>query len=227
MNTLRIMKKKPSLNDYRLYLVTDSRLHRGYSVLEQVEMALTGGVKIIQVREKGLNKEEYTRIASEALKKTRAQGAFLIINDMVEVARAVGAEGVHVGQNDMPLAEVRDIVGSDVVVGISVKTVSEAVRAENDGADYIAVNGVFLTDTKKDLGYCPGLEGVREIRKHTKLPLVGIGGINLQNCLSVIGAGADGVAVVTAITMSEDIPATCRLFIEAISGRLKCMERFK
>lgn len=219
--------KKPTRNDYRLYFVTDSRLHRGYSVLEQIEMALAGGVKIIQIREKGLHKEEYARIASEALKKTREHGAFLVINDMVDVARAVDAEGVHVGQNDMPVAEVRNIVGNEKIVGVSVKTISEAVRAEKDGADYIAVNGVFLTATKEDLGYYPGLKGVHDIRKHTTLPVVGIGGINLQNCLSVIDAGADGVAVVTAITMSEDIPATCRLFISTIRGRINNKEQAK
>ncbi|MBP6940254.1 MAG: thiamine phosphate synthase [Syntrophorhabdaceae bacterium] len=209
--------KKPTLNDYRLYLVTDPRLHRGYTVLEQVGLALRGGVKIIQLREKEMPAPDYIRLASEALKLTRPHGSFLIINDSVEVAKATGADGLHLGQEDAPVAEARKILGQDIIIGISVKTVGEAVRAEKDGADYLAVSGVFPTSTKKDLGHYPGLDGVRQIRQNTRLPVIGIGGINPGNCRSVIEAGAHGVAVVTAITMSEDIPGTCRAFLELIA----------
>lgn len=205
---------KPSLQDYRLYLVTDPRFNKGYSVLEQVELALQGGVKIIQIREKKLPVTDYTKLASEALKMTRAQDAFLIINDSVEVVTAIGADGLHLGQEDIPVKEARKIVGQDVFIGVSVKTIEEAIQAEKDGADYLAVNGAFPTGTKEDLGYLPGLEGVTKIRQSTHLPVVGIGGINLQNCRSVIEAGAHGIAVVTAITMSDDIPCTCRSFFE-------------
>jgi thiamine-phosphate pyrophosphorylase len=208
---------KPNLHDYRLYFVTDPRLHRGYSVLEQVELALRGGVKIIQVREKELPTPDYIKLASEALKLTRAHGAFLIINDSVEAAKAVGADGIHLGQEDIPLTEARKMVGQDVIIGVSVKSVEEALQAEKDGADYIAVSGVFPTSTKEGLGYCPGLDGVMQIRKCTHLPVIGIGGINLNNCRSVIESGAHGVAVVTAITMSDDIPHTCRLFLEIMA----------
>jgi thiamine-phosphate diphosphorylase len=209
--------RKPSLQDYRLYFVTDPRLHKGYPVLEQVELALKGGVKIIQIREKDLPLPEYIKLASEALKLTRSHDGFLIINDAVEVMKAVGADGLHLGQEDTPLIEARKIVGRDVIIGISVKTVEEAKQAEADGADYLAVNGVFPTQTKEDLGYCPGLEGVALIRQCTLLPVVGIGGINLGNCHSVIQAGANGIAVVTAITMSDNIPDRCRSFFEIMS----------
>ncbi len=208
---------KPNLNDYRLYLVTDPRLHRGYTVLKQVELALQGGVRIIQVREKEMPAADYIKLAADALKLTLAHGAFLIINDSVEVARTAGADGVHLGQEDMPAAEARKILGQDAVIGASVKTVEEAVQAEKDGADYLAVSGVFPTSTKEDLGYCPGLDGVKQIRRSTRLPVIGIGGINLHNCRSVIESGAHGVAVVTAITMSEDIPGTCRAFLELMA----------
>jgi thiamine-phosphate diphosphorylase len=204
---------KPLLSDYRLYLVTDARLHKGYSVLEQVELALQGGIRIIQLREKELSEKDFIRLSSEALKLTRAHKAFLIINDSVEVVRATGADGLHLGQEDMPLAEARKILGNDVLIGVSVKTAEEALQAEQDGADYIAVNGIFPTATKEDLGYLPGLEGMVKIRQATRLPVIGIGGINLQNCHSVIEAGAHGMAVVTAITMSDDIPQTCRTFL--------------
>jgi thiamine-phosphate diphosphorylase len=208
--------KKPSLQDYRLYFVTDPKLHRGYSVLEQADLALRGGVKVIQIREKELSLEEYIRLATETLKLTRSYKAFLIVNDAVEVVKAMGADGLHLGQEDMPLREARKILGYDMTIGVSVKTVEEARQAEADGADYIAVNGVFPTATKEDLGYCPGLAGVSIIRQCTRLPVVGIGGISLDNCCSVIEAGADGIAIVTAITMSENIPSTCRSFFETM-----------
>ena len=210
---------KPLPSDYRLYLVTDPRLHKGYSVLEQVELALRGGIRIIQLREKELPEPDFIGLATEALKLTRSYDAFLIINDFVKVAQAAGADGLHLGQEDMSLAEARKILGNDVIIGVSVKTVREALEAERDGADYVAVNGVFPTATKEDLGYLPGLESVTKIRGATGLPVIGIGGINLQNCCSVIEAGAHGIAVVTAITMSDDIPGACRTFFEQMNKR--------
>ena len=211
--------RKPSLQDYRLYCVTDPRLNKGYTVLEQVEFALQGGVKMIQIREKDVTLTEYIALASEALKITRSHDAFLIINDAVEVVKAVGADGLHLGQEDMPLKEARSTLGNDVIIGVSVKTMEETKQAEADGADYVAVNGVFPTSTKEDLGYCPGLEGVNLIRQCTRLPLIGIGGINLHNCCSVVEAGADGVAVVTAITMSDNIPVTCESFFAIMKDK--------
>jgi len=216
MNMVRRKARKPSLNDYRLYFVTDSRLNKGRPVLEQVELALQGGVKIIQIREKELPVGDFISLASQALMLTQAHDGFLIINDSLEVASSIGADGIHLGQEDLSLREAREVLGSDAVVGLSVKTVEEAIRGEKDGADYLAVNGVFPTATKEDLGYCPGLEGVELIRKSTGLPVIGIGGITLGNCRCVIDAGADGVAVVTAITMADDIPAACRCLLEEI-----------
>lgn len=205
---------KPSPADYRLYFVTDSRLNRGYPVLEQVELALQGGVRIIQIREKELPVREFIALASQALELTRAHGAFLIVNDSPEVAASVGADGVHLGQEDMPPGDARKMLGEDAIVGLSVKTVEQAVRGEEAGVDYLAVSGVFPTTTKEDVGYCAGLKGVALIRESTRLPIVGIGGINLGNCRSVIDAGAHGIAVVTAITMAEDIPSACRCLLE-------------
>lgn len=211
------MKTKPSCSDYLLYLVTDPLLNKGYPVLAQIELALKGGVKIIQIREKKMPVPEFIRLASEALRLTREQNAFLIINDSVEVALAAGADGLHVGQDDMPVKQARKMLGEDAILGVSVKTVEEAIEAEKGGADYIAVSGIFPTNTKQDVGYLPGLEGLRDIKKRTSLPVVGIGGINIQNCRSVMEAGADGIAVVTAITMSDNIPETCRRFLSILN----------
>jgi thiamine-phosphate pyrophosphorylase len=216
MREARGRKGKPSLHDYKLYFVTDSRFNKGYTVLEQVDLALRGGVKIIQIREKELPVSDFISLASQSLSLTRAHNAFLIINDSLEVAASIGADGIHLGQEDVSPREARRILGRDAVIGLSVKTVEEAIRGEEDGVDYLAVNGVFPTATKEDLGYCPGLEGVALIRKSTRLPLIGIGGITLGNCRCVIDAGAHGIAVVTAITMSDDIPAACRCLLQEI-----------
>lgn len=207
---------KPEKKDYRLYLVTDPVLNRDYSVLEQIEMSIRGGLKVLQIREKSVTDEAFIDEASQALEITRRSGAYLIVNDRADIAAQVGADGVHLGQSDMPLKEARKIYGDDLIIGISVKSPEEAKAAEGDGADYIAVNGVFHTDTKKDLGALPGLEGLRKISESVSLPVIGIGGINLDNCADVIDAGADGIAVVTAITMVEDIPSACRKFLEKI-----------
>ncbi len=209
---------KPSLDDYRLYFVTDPKLNRGYSVLEQVALAIEGGVKVIQIRDKSLSQAEWVELAQAALGFTRPAGAWLIINDLPEVVAATGADGLHLGQEDMPVRDARRILGEDAIIGISVKTPAEAAEGEKDGADYVAVNGVFPTSTKEDLGYCPGLQGVKEIRRSTRLPVIGIGGINPGNCRSVIEAGAHGIAVVTAITMAEHIPSACRSLLIRIAG---------
>lgn len=211
------MKRKPAIHDYLLYLVTDPVLHKGYSVLEQIELALRGGVKMIQIRDKGGSQSSFIELALRALKLTYAHDAFLIINDSVEVARESGSDGVHLGQEDMPVDKARTILGDNAIIGVSVKTVDEAMKAEKEGADYVAVNGVFPTATKSDLGYIPGLEAVMRIRRNISLPVIGIGGINLGNCASVIASGADGVAVVTALTLSENIPETCRSFFDIMT----------
>ncbi len=206
------------MTDYRLYLVTDPVFHRGYSVLEQVELALRGGVRIVQIRDKDARSEDYALLVTKALALVRTYDAFLIVNDNPHVVVETGAHGLHIGQEDMPLREARTIVGNDVIIGVSVKTSEEAILAQEGGADYVALNGVFPTSTKEDLGFCPGLDGVARIRRCTSIPVVAIGGITPGNCRAVIEAGADGVAVVTAITMADDIPRTCRSFFEILEG---------
>ena len=214
MQSTRQRTRKPSLDDYRLYFVTDPYLNKGYTVIDQVRLVLKGGVRVIQIREKGQSVAGTAVLVSRALELTRMASAFLIVNDSLEVASAMGADGVHLGQDDIPAKDVRKTMGPHFIIGLSVKTVEEAVQGEKDGADYLAVNGVFPTMTKQDLGYCPGLQGVAEIRRNTSIPIIGIGGINLNNCRAVIDAGAHGIAVVTALTMAEDIPSSCKSFFE-------------
>ena len=197
-------------------MVTDPELHKGYPVLEQVRLALEGGVKLIQLREKELATGKFVDLAHKALDMTRKAGAFLIINDRVDVVLASGADGVHIGQDDMSLKDARRLLGRDKIIGVSVRSAEEARQAEEEGADYIAASGVFATDTKKDVGYALGRDSLRVIREAASLPLIAIGGIKIENCAEVIKAGADGVAVITGITMADDIPATCLAFIDEI-----------
>lgn len=190
--------------DYSLYLVTDRSLSRGRSTLEVVRQAVAGGVTCVQLREKHCSTREFidqARALQPLLKDRRIP---LIINDRLDVALAVGAEGVHLGQQDMAIADARKIAGRALVIGISVESVGDAIRAEQQGADYLGVSPVFATPTKTDTAPPLGLEGIRQIRRAVAIPIVGIGGVNLRSAASVLGAGADGIAVVSAIVSADD-----------------------
>jgi thiamine-phosphate pyrophosphorylase len=190
--------------DYSLYLVTDRSLSRGRSTFEVVRQAVAGGVTCVQLREKHCSTREFidqARALQPLLKDRRIP---LIINDRLDVALAVGAEGVHLGQQDMAIADARKIAGRALVIGISVESVGDAIRAEQQGADYLGVSPVFATPTKTDTAPPLGLEGIRQIRRAVAIPIVGIGGVNLRSAASVLGAGADGIAVVSAIVSADD-----------------------
>ena len=191
--------------DYSLYLVTDRSLARGRASSDVVREAVTGGVTCVQLREKNCGTREFMEEARAVRAATRALGVPLIVNDRVDVALAVGADGVHLGQQDMAIADARRLGPPGWIIGVSAETVADAVRAEKEGADYIGVSPVFATPTKTDHAEPLGLEGLRAIRAATKLPLVAIGGIHAGNARDVIRAGADGLAVVSAI-VSADFP---------------------
>lgn len=194
------MKRKV---DYSLYLVTDRTLSRGRATADIVREAVAGGVTCVQLREKGCPTHEF--ITEARLLKTLLHpiGIPLIINDRLDVALAVGADGVHLGQQDMDIADARRLAGPDFIIGISAESLADAVRAESQGADYIGISPVFATATKKDTATPLGLEGIRQIRAAVRLPLVGIGGITVENTAAVITAGADGIAVVSAIVAAD------------------------
>ena len=185
--------------DLSLYLVTDRILSRGRSTCEVVREAIAGGVTCVQLREKACPTREFIAEARLLVELLRGTGIPLIINDRLDVALAVGAEGLHLGQKDMAIADARRIAGPDLVIGVSAESLADARRAEAEGADYIGISPVFATATKKDAATPLGLEGVRQIRNTVRLPLVGIGGISGENAAAVIAAGVDGVAVVSAI----------------------------
>lgn len=194
-----------------IYLVTDPVIGRPRRVEEAVRQAVESGVRCVQLRDKGASHEELVMLGRRLLEFTRPAGALLILDDDVPAALEAGADGAHVGQGDMPAIAARSLLGADMVLGVSVRTAEEARKAESEGADYLAANLVFPTATKTDAGEPLGLDGVRRLRASTALPLVAIGGIDAKNAASVIAAGADGIAVVSAIMAAPDIPAACRL----------------
>ena len=210
----------PKNIDYSLYLVTDRGLARGRSTLDIVKAAVSGGVTCIQLREKDCSTLEFIEQAWAIKNFLEEREVPLIINDRLDVALAVGADGVHLGQKDMPLEMSRKIAGSSMLIGISAESVQDAIEAEIGGADYLGVSPIYATPTKTDTAPPLGLEGLREIRKRVEIPLVGIGGLNKSNAAEVIRNGADGVAVVSAIVAADD-PETAAMNLKQIIDEAK------
>ena len=204
--------------DWRVYVITESRQARGRSHQEIAEAAIRGGATAVQLR----MKDEPARAIFDAARTIaplcRAAGVALIVNDRVDVALMAGADGVHIGQDDLPAPEVRALMGPRALIGVSAATVEEAVAAERAGADYVGVGSIYATATKADAGAPVGLGRVTEIRPAVRLPIVGIGGITPGNAAAVIRAGAQGVAVITAVTLADDMSAVVRRLREAVDG---------
>ncbi len=204
--------------DYSLYLVTDRSLSRGRSSAEIVAAAVRGGVTCVQLREKQCCTREFIEEARSLQPLLSRYKIPLIINDRLDVALATGADGLHLGQSDMHIGDARRLAGDRMIIGISAETLEDAVLAEQEGADYIGISPVFATKTKTDTSPPLGLAGIRRIRQAVRIPLVGIGGIHSGNIRAVIGAGADGVAVVSAI-VSADCAETAAAELKHILDR--------
>jgi thiamine-phosphate pyrophosphorylase len=202
--------------DYSVYLVTDRGLSGGRSTLDIVSRAVAGGVSCVQLREKNINTREFIEEAMAVRRVLKKSKVPLIINDRVDVAMAVGADGVHLGQGDMPCKMAREMLPGSMVIGISAESMRDAVYAERDGADYIGVSPIYQTPTKPDAAKPLGLEGLERIRKNVGLPLVGIGGLKAENAAEVIKRGADGVAVVSAIVSAKDPASATRSLAEIV-----------
>jgi len=202
--------------DYSLYLVTDRGLARGRSTLDIVRAAAKGGITCVQLREKECSTREFIDQALTIKDCLKTHSIPLIINDRLDVAQAVEADGVHLGQTDMLLATAKNILGDSMIIGISVESLANAVEAEKGGADYLGVSPIYATPTKIDTAPPLGLEGLREIRQAVKIPLVGIGGLNKENSADVVRNGADGVAVVSAIVAADDPESASRELIKVI-----------
>ncbi len=189
-----------------LYAVTDTAWLQGRTLQSCVEEALAGGATFVQLRDKNAGIDELLEQARELLSICHAAGVPFVVDDNVEVARLSGADGVHVGQSDMLLADARAALGPEALVGVSVSTVEQALAAQMDGADYVGVGAIFGTPTKQDASVI-GVEGLSAIAAAVDIPVVAIGGLNAQTIPALAGSGADGVAVVSGIFAAEDIRA--------------------
>ncbi|PSP57995.1 thiamine phosphate synthase [Halobacteriales archaeon QH_8_67_36] len=193
--------------DWDVYLVTGESLSAGRSTREIVGAAIEGGVGVVQLREKDRTVRERYEMGQELRERCREAGVTFVVNDRVDLAQALAADGVHLGDNDLPVSVARDLLGAGAVIGRSVSTVDAAEAAEAAGADYLGVGTVYRTGSKDDVpeaDHGVGPERVAEIAAAVDIPLVGIGGITTENAAEVAAAGADGVAVITAITRAED-----------------------
>ncbi len=215
------LKEGEVLRDYGLYVITarDSRSGRGH--LEVAEAVLAGGASVIQLRDKELPGRELLQLALRirAVILEGGYGALLIINDRVDVAAAAGADGVHLGQEDLPVSAARKMLGPGAVVGLSVSSVEEARRALREPVDYLGVGPVFPTPSKDDAAPPMGLERLAEVRRDTSLPLVAIGGITESNAPEVLRAGADGIAVISAVSGAQDMREAARRLSRIVEER--------
>ena len=193
-----------------LYAVTDRAWVGKQSLYEQVECALKGGATCVQLREKELDDEAFLNEAMEISALCRKYGVPFFVNDNVEIAIKCCADGIHVGQEDMEASKVRERVGSDMMIGVSVHSVEEALEAVKNGADCLGVGAMFSTSTKTDVNVMPK-ETLRDICAAVDIPVVAIGGIGKSNISQLAGTGVNGVALVSAIFAADDIESECRL----------------
>jgi thiamine-phosphate pyrophosphorylase len=207
--------------EWDVYLVTQASLSEGRSTTDIVDAAIEGGVGVVQLREKDRPARERYELGLALREQTREAGVTFVVNDRVDIAQAVDADGVHLGDDDLPVPVARELLGPDALIGRSVSTVEGALAAQDAGADYLGVGAVYATGSKDDIDdeeYAIGPERVAAIAEAADIPLVGIGGIDAENAGEVAAAGADGVAVITAITAADDPAAATRALGEAVRG---------
>ncbi len=205
--------KKQIKESMLLYGVSDSMWLNGRTLPEVIREALEGGATFIQIREKELPYEEFLALAKEVKKVTDEFRVPYVVDDEVEIAKCIDADGVHIGQSDKALEETRAILGPDKIIGVSVQTVEQAVLAEKNGADYLGVGSIFTTSTKLDADDV-SLETLRAICDAVQIPVVAIGGIKADNILQLKGTNVDGVAVVSGIFGAEDIKGSTAKLLE-------------
>lgn len=207
----------PRLNPdvLRLYLVTDQSLLRDRRLADVVAAAVQGGVSCVQLREKHLSSREFLAQALILKKLLAPHRVPLVINDRIDIALACAAEGVHLGQSDLPVGKARKILPPDVFIGLSVECMDEVLQTSMLPVDYLGVSPIFATATKSDTKNAWGLDGLAAVRAVTRLPLVAIGGIHAGNARQVLQAGADGVAIVSAVCAAED-PCVAALNLRAV-----------
>ena len=204
----------------RLYAVTDRSWLHGETLYEQVEKALKGGVTLVQLREKELSEADFEQEAKELLELCHKYNVNLIINDNVALAAKVGADGVHIGQSDMGVEKARAILGKEKIIGVTAKTVEQALKAQAHGADYLGVGAVFGTTSKADATKLDH-KVLKEICETVDIPVVAIGGITEENVTELAGNGICGVAVISAVFGQPDIEQATKELKEKVEGMLK------
>lgn len=202
----------------RLMVLTDAVAARGRPILDVAGEALAGGATCIQLRDKGMGGRELCRLGEALAALCHARGALCLVNDRLDVALACGADGVHLGQDDLPVARARAVVGPDLIIGLSAATPEEARRAAADGADYLGTGAVFATASKADAGEPIGPGGLARVVAACPLPVVAIGGISAANAGAAVGAGAAGVAVIAAVMGADDPRGAARAILAAVDG---------
>jgi thiamine-phosphate pyrophosphorylase len=199
------------------YFITDSKLSRAGN-RSDVLSAISCGVKTVQYRSKNAETREMYHEALELCRICREAGSLFLINDRLDIALAVEADGVHVGQSDMPCIKARRLLGEGKIIGVTVHSLSEALRAEEEGADYLGISPIFQTKTKPDAGKPAGIRLIEEIREHVGIPLIAIGGINHSNAPDVVRAGADGICAISCVVAEENVRERIRRFQELFAG---------
>ena len=202
--------------DLRLYAITDANLSLGRSHHDVIAAAIRGGATMVQYREKNASTRRMIMEARQLCDLCHVNHISFIVNDRVDVALAVDADGVHVGQDDMPAAVARKLIGKEKILGVSAENEDQARAAIMDGGDYLGVGTIFPTATKPDAGQPIELDGLESIAHIGTIPIVGIGGIDASNAAQVIRAGASGIAVISAIVGAEDVERTARELREIV-----------
>ncbi len=206
--------------DYTLYLVTNRELMSSKTIEKSVKEAIKGGCTIVQLREKDISSKEFYDIAKSLRKITKKHKVPFIINDRVDIALAVNADGVHVGQSDLSLKDVRKLIGKNKIIGVSCGNLEEAKKAYKNGADYLGVGAIFPTNTKKDAKDV-GIDGLKEIINNIPLPIVAIGGINKENIENLRDINLAGVALVSAIISQKDVKNSAKEIKKIYKNKIK------
>lgn len=213
-----MLERGDHLLDFRLYVITGEEFHPNRTMIDVMKEALEGGADFIQLRDKKSSKKQILEKARALRELTKQYNVPFIVNDHIDIAIAVDADGVHLGQDDLPLQEARRIIGNKII-GISTHSIDQARSAEKGGADYIGVGPIFPTKTKEDVVDPVTLTYLREVVEEISIPFVPIGGIKLHNVDEVLDAGGRNVCVVSEVVGSSDVKKTCEAFIKKIKAR--------
>ncbi len=207
--------------DWKLCLIADSQACGKKRLSKIIDEAVNSGTTLVQLRGKDLAIQDFLNLAFEIAEIVKTKKVPFLINDRIDVALACDADGVHLGQEDLPLQHAKRILGKSRLIGISANSILEAVDAEKQGADYIGVGPIFFTSSKKELGQILGIPGLKAIREKVSIPILAIGGINKENVREVIQAGADGIAVISAIMGAYDAGKATRDLKGSINSALE------